>query len=99
MMVWRFSSPEDWVKESMMAVVASMEGPIKWDGDFARKNWSVMPVRLREAFQMHMKDSRLGVVSDLKNLDQEFCRLANLDLGLMMYKLEEVAFSGPSNRV
>ncbi|MFJ9902303.1 hypothetical protein ACIRVK_05260 [Streptomyces sp. NPDC101152] len=86
MVVWRYSDPQDRVRDDFQRIVAEFDGDVEWAVDLSAENWVIMTQRLRREFARAAK-GYVGVLSDLKNSDQEFCLQATADLSKLLQKI------------
>lgn len=83
MVVWRYSDPQDRVRDVFQRILAEFDGDVEWVADLSAENWVIMTQRLRREFT-RAAQGYVGVLSDLKNADQGFCIQATADLGNLL---------------
>ncbi|NAS25358.1 hypothetical protein GT755_27195 [Herbidospora sp. NEAU-GS84] len=91
LIVWRYSSPGDQVRELIHRTVSGLPTSVDWDVDTSGKNWTIIPEILRREYARHAGDSYTGVLGDVKRSDQLFCEKANLDMVLFVRELNDTA--------
>ncbi|WP_089104666.1 hypothetical protein [Streptomyces hyaluromycini] len=88
MIAWRYVDPQDQVRDDLQRIVAAFEGDVEWVVDFSARNWVIMPQRLSREFAQ-AAEGYVGVLTDLKCADQEFCIRATADLGALLERIRE----------
>ncbi|GGN01608.1 hypothetical protein [Streptomyces fuscichromogenes] len=83
MVVWRYRDPHDRVRAQFQRISAQFDGAVEWTVDLSAKNWVIMTRRLKQEFAQ-AAPGYTGVLSDLKNADQDFCIRATADLGSLL---------------
>ncbi|TKK90848.1 hypothetical protein FDA94_03540 [Herbidospora galbida] len=91
LIVWRYSSPADHVRELIHGAVSGLLSSVDWDVDTSGKNWTILPSRLRQEYARHAGNPYTGVLGDLKRSDQLFCEKANADMVLFLCRLNDTA--------
>ncbi|MEV5573915.1 hypothetical protein AB0L06_28085 [Spirillospora sp. NPDC052269] len=94
MVIWRYISPDDQTRAIFAQAIDSFAGELEWAGGFTRKNWSMMPERLRIAFEERDPNAEVGAMASIKDADQGFCEAANLDLERLLINLEDMWRNG-----
>jgi hypothetical protein len=87
MVVWRYVEHGAGTGESIASVVGSFRGDVEWVMDLSGRNWVIMPRRLQQEFA-GAAPGYVGVLSDMKAADQDFCLRANSDLGALLDRLK-----------
>jgi len=88
MVIWRYGVSRPTAIQVIRQAIDSSDGPIDWYFDASRKNWSLMPILLKQTLDQYLDDSYTGVLTDFKRANQEFCRSATRHLLFIMSRIE-----------
>ncbi|MFF8906848.1 hypothetical protein [Streptomyces olivaceoviridis] len=87
---WRYTSPRDDIAEYIADAVSNVPTQVDWVLDRTRKNWILLPSRLRREAQGLEDPAFSDVVHSINTQDQEFCFQALSDLDLIVRHLQQI---------
>ncbi|UMP06345.1 hypothetical protein [Amycolatopsis sp. EV170708-02-1] len=89
MIVWRYLEPSAAVRRGISQCVQEFSGTLEWVGGFEHRNWTLMPVKVRDAFAK-ADPTYVNVMSDLAAADQNFCLAANAELVSLLDSIKTI---------
>ncbi|MFI5557661.1 hypothetical protein ACIA2T_00145 [Amycolatopsis japonica] len=88
MIVWRYLEPSESACRAISACVDNFSGSLAWVFNFERRNWTLMPVKVDDAFEK-ADPTYVDVLSDLAKSDQDAWVAANEDLVSLLALIKE----------
>ncbi|WP_125800366.1 hypothetical protein [Amycolatopsis sp. WAC 01416] len=88
MIVWRYLESSESSRRAISAGVDNFSGSLTWAFNFERRNWTLMPVKVSDAFAK-ADPTYVNVLSDLAKSDQDTWVTANEDLASLLSLIKE----------
>jgi hypothetical protein len=85
---WRFKKPSTELAGFIHSVISTFRGALTWEFSAAKRNWSLMPARIREFARARGYSGTLTAAEELKKTEPEVGIRANADLRLLAAHLQ-----------
>ncbi|MEV6906038.1 hypothetical protein [Amycolatopsis sp. NPDC051071] len=88
MIAWRYLEPSESARRVISECVDNFSGSLTWVFNFERRNWTLMPAEVSDAFAK-ADPTYVNVLSDLAESDQDTWVAANEDLASLLGLIKE----------